>query len=198
MLFKREFHQGLIDGSITLTFRRWTRPQVKVGGRYRFGGDHAIEVDAVTTVTPLRIRRADASRSGFSDRAALLALLDEQRGTGKDVYRVEFHYAGKAGPGPPAADARLSSEDVEALAARLEKMDRLSAHGAWTRRTLTLIDRHPHTVSTELARKLGRETRSFKADVRKLKRLGLTLSHEVGYEISLRGRAFLRARGRAR
>ena len=34
MLFKQRFWPGLADGSVTLTFRRWTRPQVKVQGRY--------------------------------------------------------------------------------------------------------------------------------------------------------------------
>ena len=46
--------------------------------------------------------------------------------------------------------------------------------------------------------RLGRETLPFKVDVRKLKKLGLTQSFEVGYEISPRGRAFLAAARRKR
>ena len=38
---------------------------------------------------------------------------------------------------------------------------------------------------------VGRETQPFKTDVRKLKNLGLTLSHNPGYSLSPRGRAFL-------
>ena len=38
---------------------------------------------------------------------------------------------------------------------------------------------------------MGRERLAFKADVRKLKNLGLTLSHEVGYSLSPRGQAYL-------
>ena len=37
---------------------------------------------------------------------------------------------------------------------------------------------------------MGRETAPFKADVRKLKELGLTESLEVGYRLSPRGRAY--------
>jgi hypothetical protein len=48
-------------------------------------------------------------------------------------------------------------------------------------------------VSTLLAEELGRERFALKADVRKLKRLGLTLSREVGYELSPRGRAYVAA-----
>ena len=38
MLFSADAWPGLADGSITLTFRTWTRPQAKEGGRYRVGG----------------------------------------------------------------------------------------------------------------------------------------------------------------
>jgi hypothetical protein len=48
-------------------------------------------------------------------------------------------------------------------------------------------------VASKLAKQLGRETLPFKVDVRKLKKLGLTQSFEVGYEISPRGRAYLAA-----
>ncbi len=41
------------------------------------------------------------------------------------------------------------------------------------------------------AGELGRERLPFKADVRKLKRLGLTESLDVGYRLSPRGRAYL-------
>jgi len=34
MLFQRRFHRGLLSGEITLSFRRWSAPRVKVGGRY--------------------------------------------------------------------------------------------------------------------------------------------------------------------
>jgi hypothetical protein len=42
-----------------------------------------------------------------------------------------------------------------------------------------------------LAERFGRERLPFKADVRKLKALGLTESLEVGYRLSPRGRAYL-------
>ena len=51
MLFKTRFHAGLRDGSIDLTFRRWSRAQVKVGGAYRFGGGPgALVVDSIDKV----------------------------------------------------------------------------------------------------------------------------------------------------
>ena len=70
-------------------------------------------------------------------------------------------------------------------------MDRLSKHGPWTRQTLELIAQNPPTAASKLAPMLGRDTRAFKADVRKLKKLGLTVSFEVGYELTSLGKAFL-------
>ena len=58
---------------------------------------------------------------------------------------------------------------------------------------LDIIARRPAVVSTELAGELGRERADFKLDVRKLKKLGLTHSLDVGYELSPRGRALLAA-----
>jgi predicted transcriptional regulator len=55
---------------------------------------------------------------------------------------------------------------------------------------LGLIAERPATRAPDLAASLGRETAPFKADVRKLKELGLTESLEVGYRLSPRGRAY--------
>ncbi len=193
MLFKHEFHAGLRDGSITLTFRRWSRPQVKVGGRYHYPFGQ-LEVDALEEVRARDIRAADARRSGFASRDALLAAL-ERRGAplhpADRVYRIALHYAGAA-PRPRVADGDgLSDEELDDLRRRVGRMDARSASGPWTRSTLALIGKHPRTAASRLAAKLDRETQPFKADVRKLKRLGLTHSFEIGYELSPRGREFL-------
>jgi hypothetical protein len=58
---------------------------------------------------------------------------------------------------------------------------------------MRLIQKHPRIAASKLAAKLGRETLPFKVDVRKLKKLGLTQSFEVGYELSPRGEAVLAA-----
>lgn len=87
--------------------------------------------------------------------------------------------------------AELSAGDIDDIKRRLDRMDARSPVGAWTRATLRLVHDHPGVVSTELARKIGMERFAFKANVRKLKRLGLTHSLDVGYRLSPRGRAFL-------
>jgi hypothetical protein len=56
---------------------------------------------------------------------------------------------------------------------------------------LRLIADRPGTRAADLAAELGREKLPFKAEVRKLKELGLTESLQVGYRLSPRGRAYL-------
>ena len=88
----------------------------------------------------------------------------------------------------------LADDDVAAIREKLARMDRGSP---WTAKTLSLIEKHPRVAASKLAEKVGRETLDFKADVRKLKKLGLTQSFEVGYEIAPRGKSYL-ARARTR
>ena len=47
--FSKELHDDIAGGDITVTFRLWRRPQVKVGGRYRVGRVE-IEVDSMDHV----------------------------------------------------------------------------------------------------------------------------------------------------
>ena len=107
------------------------------------------------------------------------------------LFRVELHHGGDGDRVEHALVTALSDDDVTAIEKTLARWD---ASGPWTAKTLAVIERHPRIAASRLAAKLGRETLPFKVDVRKLKKLGLTQSFEVGYEISPRGRAFLDAR----
>jgi hypothetical protein len=189
MLFEQRFWEPIATGAVTVTFRRWKRRQVLAGRSYRTGGG-IVEVTAVDVVVPAEISEADARSSGYPSVAALVADL---RGTAElDLFRIRFHVA--EGPDPRAqlaADAALDAEARGALDRRLDRLDRASSHGPWTRETLRLIGRRPEVRAAELADEVGRERLAFKTDVRKLKNLGLTLSHGVGYSLSPRGRAYL-------
>src|SRR5438067_2535940 len=63
VLFPQRFHEGLRDDSITLTFRKWTRPQAKVGGRYRTGGGDLV-VESIDQIAVRDISDAAARRAG--------------------------------------------------------------------------------------------------------------------------------------
>ena len=162
---------------------------MKAGGalRTRVG---VLAIDSVDLIQPEQVTDADAQRAGRPDRAALLASL---RGDGR-LYRIGFHLAG---PDPRIAlrkRADLTAEERADLDRRLARLDAASRHGPWTVRVLRLIADRPGTRAADLAAELGREKPAFKADVRKLKELGLTESLEVGYRLSPRGRAYLDGR----
>jgi hypothetical protein len=188
MLFKAQFFAGIVNGSITRTFRRWKRLQVVPGNRYRqpFG---EVEVVSAGKVDERSITVRDAKRAGYESRDDLLSELARYReGT---LYRINFRFAG--------ADRRialrkkddLSEEDIDALVKRLTRLDKASSHGPWTRQALELIDRKPAVVSTVLAAEMGIDRPAFKLDIRKLKESGLTESLEVGYRLSPRGKRLL-------
>jgi hypothetical protein len=197
LLFQKRFHEGLVSGAVTLTFRRWDKPHVRPGGRYRCHPIGVLEVDRVERISVGKITERDAKRSGFSTRAELVEYLksaraEEKLGDATEVFRVELHHGGDGDRVELALEASLTADDVQTIATKLAKLD---AKDAWTTEALGLIEKHPRIAASKLAAMVGRETLPFKENVRKLKKLGLTQSFEVGYEISPRGRAFLDARG---
>src|SRR5215207_9205825 len=193
MLFRQDVLRRIGEGDVTLAFRRWRRPTVRAGEtlRTRVG---VLAIDSVERVDEEHVTDADARRAGAADRETLLAGLP---GDGA-LHRIEFRLAG---PDPRIALRERSDispaerAELDARLARLARLDAASRHGPWTTVVLDLIAERPATRAPDLAASLGRETAPFKADVRKLKELGLTESLEVGYRLSPRGRAYYGYRG---
>ena len=189
MLFPKRFWPGIADGSVTLTFRRWRRQQVLAGRRYRTPAG-IVEVTSVTIASPDEIRDDEARRAGHRDAASLATELPDQPDS--DLFRIEFHAVTEPDPRAVlAASADLDEGAIAEITRRLDRLDRASSHGPWTRETLALIRDQPAIRAADLAGLLGRDRASFKIDVRKLKNLGLTESLDVGYRLSPRGGAYL-------
>ena len=72
MLFLRSQLPGLADGSITLTFRRWTGPRARAGGT-ALTPVGVLAIESVDLVPVPSITDAEARRAGHADRAAPLA-----------------------------------------------------------------------------------------------------------------------------
>jgi hypothetical protein len=191
MLIERRLQVGIWDGSITVVFRRWRARQVSAGGVYRTPAGR-LAVDAVEIVNPNKIRLADAKAAGYRNAAAVR---DDLRGDPADpVYLLRVHPVDDPDPRDLLAhNDNLSADDVESITTRLERLDNASSYGPWTAETLAIIEERPGVRAPDLAASLGREPLPFKLDVRKLKKLGLTLSFPVGYRLSPRGAAYLRA-----
>jgi len=80
------------DGTLTVSYRLWSRPKVKVGGVYR-SGSAMIEIDEMELVPFSSITDEDLAQTGEPDletlrrRAAHSGPIHD----GTLLYRVEFH-----------------------------------------------------------------------------------------------------------
>jgi hypothetical protein len=190
VLFTLASLTGLHEGRVTCTYRRWTVVRPRVGSRFTTRAG-MVEVTSIDLVDEAGLSEADAHDAGF-DNLAALQKWTRAKGEG-DLYRIGIALAG---PDPRVAlrqTAELSTADVAALDTKLDRMDR-AADQPWTRQVLGQIGRHPGVVSTVLADEVGQERQFYKLRVRRLKALGLTISLEVGYQLSPRGEAYLEAR----
>ena len=99
MQFSRELRDRVADGTITLTVRLWSRPQVKVGGTYR-SGDVILEVDDMELVPFSSITTEDLARTGEPDLESLRRRAAHSGPVRDDtlVHRIEFHVVGPAAP----------------------------------------------------------------------------------------------------
>lgn len=189
MLFRPVTLHAIADGAVTLAFRRWNQPRVRPGGRQRTPIG-VIAFDAVEAVERDDLSEAEARAAGFASCDELMAFVD--RRTGGTIYRIRLRLVG---PDPRIA-LRESLPDhgqLRELTDRLDRLDRSSRHGSWTRPVLRMIHDRPGVRAADLAAGFGRERAAFKLDVRKLKELGLTESLRPGYRLSPRGRALLQA-----
>jgi len=92
MQFSPELRERVAAGRITVSYRLWSRPKVKVGGTYR-SADVWIEVDDVELLPFSTVTDEDLAQTGEPDleslrrRAAHAGAIDDDT----FVYRIEFH-----------------------------------------------------------------------------------------------------------
>ena len=98
MQFSPELRAGVASGRITVSFRLWSRPKVKVGGRYPLGAAR-IEVDSIEVVPFSGVTRADVRRAGEKDREALRQRAAHAGPIDDDtlLYRIDFHVVSPEG-----------------------------------------------------------------------------------------------------
>ena len=193
MLFRRRFLDGIRAGQVTLAFRRWERARAKAGGRQRTAVGELV-IEAVDRVARAGISERDARSAGYRSLHELLAELDG-RGDAP-IWRIRLRWDGEDPRSALRERADLDAGELRRLGERLERLDRASRHGPWTREVLAQIAERPAVRAADLAAEAGRDKLPFKRDVRKLKELGLTESLETGYRLSPRGRALVEGLGR--
>jgi hypothetical protein len=185
--------KGIADGTIMLVLRRWDAPRAKAGGTQRTPVG-TIRIDAVSEHPGgYRVTAAQAISAGYPSAKAAQADLDRRPARHTYLIAVSF-LAPDERPGL-AADDTLADADVGAITARLDRWD--AAGSPWTREYLRMIGANEAVRAPDLAARVGLDVPRFKRRVRQLKGLGLTISLDVGYRLSPRGRAYLRLAGRS-
>lgn len=188
MLIRTATLERIRDGSVTVAFRRWKRPTVRSGGTLLTALGE-LEIREVAEVDPDFLTEADARAAGFDSLDELRKELETR--PDRTCYRIEF---GELRPDPRIAlreQADLTENERLEIVGKLNRMDERSPDGPWTETTLRLIADLPGVRAGDLCVMAGQERDRFKANVRKLKRLGLTESLEVGYRLSPRGESVL-------
>lgn len=189
MLIKEDVVEKIRTGSVTVLFRRWSRPGAKAGGTQMTQGG-VVGIESVAKVSEDEITETDALAAGYPSRAILIEHLNYRE---DPIYRIGVRWIGEDPRIALRESDDLSADELAEIIAKLDKMDRNSKRGPWTRSYLEVIQSMPATYSGLLANYLGLSQAEFKPWVRKLKALGLTESLEVGYRLSPRGEKVLAA-----
>ena len=98
MVFTKSLREGIRYGRIRSSIRIWTRPHVKVGGRYRMDEGHIV-VDSIAPIALTDITNDLARESGFESVDDLLRIA--RHGSGDKVYLIRFHYMPPGAVDPP-------------------------------------------------------------------------------------------------
>jgi hypothetical protein len=188
MLFKIEDLEGIRSGKISLAFRKWKKPLVKAGSKLKTAVG-VLEITSVAECDSSKITAKEAKLAGFADSKALLVSLNKvQEGT---VYKIQVKHLSEN----PQVDLRqqkaLNEEEYAELQEKLRRLDIGSNQGKWVVKMLKAIQANPKMAAADLAVQVKKEKEWLKVNVRKLKSLGLTISHEPGYTLSPLGEYLL-------
>ena len=192
-MLNRATAEGIANGDITLVLRRWDAPRAKPRGTQRTVAG-TIRIDDVAEYPGrYRVTAAQARAAGFPDAKTAQKELD--RRPARHTYVIAVSFLAPDERPELAADDQLSDSDADAINTRLQRWDAGGDGSPWTRQYLELIAANEAVRAPDLATRLGLDTPRFKRRVRQLKGLGLTISLDVGYRISPRGRAYLARQG---
>ena len=89
MVFAKQLRERVRRGRIRCSVRIWTRPHVKVGGRYPMDDGHIV-VDSIEPMRKADLTDDLARESGFESVADLLSIA--KHGSGNQMYLIRFHY----------------------------------------------------------------------------------------------------------
>ncbi len=151
MLLNRDTAEGIANGSITLVLRAWDAPRANAGGTQRTVAG-TIRIDDVAEFSGgYRVTAAQARAAGYPDAAT--AQKDLDRRPARHTYAIAVSFLAPDERPDLAADDQLSADDVDAIAARLDRWD--AATEPWTRQYLQMIGANEAVRAPDLADRVG-------------------------------------------
>ena len=146
----------------------------------------AVGVICVTDIEPVKensITKYDATKAGYE--SVDLLMKDLNKGTVGTIYRVKLKYLSEDPRLALREKTDLTDGEYQKFKTKLERLDK--TRGPWVMKVMKLIKQYPERRAAELAEIMQMDKLDFKVNVRKLKNLGLTISHEIGYSLSSLG-----------
>ncbi len=188
MLFKEIHLSGIKSGKISLAFRKWQKASVKTGSLLHTSVG-LVEIRKIETVNENDITDKDALNAGYADKNQLLkSFTHNSTGT---IFKISVSYHSADPRIKLREQTELSAQQFTNLKKKLERLDNHSKQGHWTIKVLLTIKDNPNLHAIGIAKLTGFEKEWLKLNIRKLKNLGLTISHNVGYELSPLGEHFI-------
>lgn len=191
MLFKDIHLSGIKSGKITLAFRKWQKASVKIGSLLHTSIG-LVEIGKMEAISENDITEQEAIKAGFTDKKQLLkSFTHNSTGT---IFKISVCYHSADPRIKLREQTELSEQQFADLTKKLERLDNYSKQGHWTNKVLLTIKDNPNLHAIGIAKLTDFEKEWLKLNIRKLKNLGLTISHNVGYELSPLGKTFVQRR----
>ncbi|MDF3821931.1 ASCH domain-containing protein [Leptospira sp. 96542] len=192
MLFKDEHLKGIKAGKIKICFRIWNQNKIKVGSEINTN-QGIIKIKSIQIVNKDEISERDAKLAGFTSKDSLLITLKPfNKNVKGKIYKIEVAFHSED-PRIFLRNQKLNQNNEQMITSKLERLDKVSRNGHWTKKILLTIKNHPKQNASELSKITGFEKEWLKLNVRKLKNIGLTISHPAGgYEISPLGDSLIK------
>lgn len=187
MLFKEVHLHGIKSGVVSLAFRKWEKAAIKKGTLLKTAIG-LVEIVDLSTISENKITSQDALKAGFESKEQLLKSLRQNDEAYIYKIKVRFH---SADPRIELREQNLTDEIFVELKEKLARLDKYSTNRFWTKSILLTIKDNPQLHAVGIAQITGFEKEWLKLNIRKLKNLGLTISHKVGYELSPLGKEFV-------
>ena len=154
MLFKEIHLQGIKTGKVKLAFRKWQKPSVKIGTRMHTSIG-LVEVKSIEAIEETDVTDTDAIHAGFANKEHLLKSFSKN--SNGVIYRIKISYYSEDPRISLREHTTLSEQELNDMMKKLQRLDKHSKKGDWTRKVLLTIKDNPNLHAIGIANLTGFE-----------------------------------------